>query len=263
MIQKKFLCKDITAANEVLGEIDRIISETKHKCALISIYEKGVSRQEMESFVGSIKKLGHKELQIAGISLTLVAELMPEGSGLLLNLILTEEADIDVVSVPCAPGEEIEAAAKLRSRLDATDDVKVVELFGSNMALNTTAFMEKAMEGHEDAVLFGTTTIKNLMQKVSVAGNDNSVEVEKIDPGMAGDELIIGNDVLYDGFVAVVFSGKKLNILADYALGWNPVGRRLTVELGDESPMGETVVKTINGLPAVDIYTSQRNVSLL
>ena len=231
-----------------------ILEQTDHRCALVTFYEAGLGAQETESLIGCIKDLGHPELLIAGITETIVAELLPEPLGVLFHLILTDEADIDVICVPCVPGQELEAAQKLRSRLDETDHVKAVELFGSNMALNTTMFMEKAMEGHEDAVLFGTSTIRNLPQKINVEESENTIEVEQVAPETVSNEFIIGNDILYDGFVAVVFSGEDLRVQAEYALGWNPIGRRLPVVLGEKSSKGETVVNTIFGLPAVDIY---------
>ncbi|MBR5377002.1 MAG: response regulator [Lachnospiraceae bacterium] len=253
MIQKKYLCKDIGAAKDAIRQAGEILSETEHRSALITFYEKGFSRREVEDLVADMKDIGRPELMIAGISSTFVAELMPEGMGMHLNLILTDEAKIEVVPVHCIPGEEEEAAGKLKSRLDACGDVRAVELFGSNMALNTTLFIEKSMEGHEDAVLFGTSTIRNLTQKVSVDKSGIVVE-EETGIGAEKDELIVAGDILYDGFAAVVFSGEKLKVRSDYALGWSPVGRRFPVELGDCAYMGETVVDRINGQPAVDIY---------
>ncbi|MBR4718783.1 MAG: response regulator [Lachnospiraceae bacterium] len=251
MIQKKFLCNDMDLVRDAIRKIDGILSERHHKSALITFYEKGFSRQEIDELIGEIKGCGHPELMIAGISATLIAELMPEGTGILLNLILTDEADIEVVTIPCLPGEETGAAGRLKARLDSYDSVRAVELFGSNMALNTTMFMERSMEGHEDAALFGTTTIRNLTQKVSV--EESEIIIEE-DGNLEKDEFIVGDDLLYDGFVAVIFAGEKLMVEADYALGWNPIGRRLPVELGERVARGETVINTINGLPAVDIY---------
>ncbi len=255
MIQKKFLCKDIGAVKEAVGQICGILRDTPHKSALVTFYETGLTRGEIDGLVEDLRRSGTPQLQIAGISLTIIAELMPEGTGVLLNLILTDEADMEVVSVPCMPGEEAEAAGKLRARLDNADNVRAVELFGSNMSINTTRFIEKAMEGHEDVVLFGTSTIRGLMQKITVdEGGDNLIDVEQIDPSSVKEELIFGGEILYDGFVAVVFSGEDLKVRADYALGWNPIGRSLPLELGEDPEMGETVVNRIYGLPAVDIY---------
>ncbi len=254
MIQKRFLCKDLNTAEDAIKQIGDILGSNRHKCAVVTFYEKGFTAQQVESLTGKMKGLGYPELKIAGISATLIAELMPEGTGINLNLILTEEADIDVITLFCRPGEEDEAAGKLRAELGAREHVRAVELFGSNLALNTTRFMERGMEGHEDVVLFGTTTIRNLAQKVSVDESDIIIAKTDMEDGPDKDEFVVGDRLVRDGFVAVIFAGENLQVHSDYALGWKPIGRKFPIELGTEKPCGETVVNTINGLPAVDIY---------
>ena len=254
MIQKKYLCKDYKSAVDSIAAIHNVLSEVSHKTALVTIYEKGFSEQEAASLIRLLKEGGHPELLIAGISLALVAELMPEGTGALINLILTDEADIEVVTIPCMPGEEAAAAASLRDRLDSLQNVRTVELFASNMALNVTRFMVQAMEGHEDVVLFGTATIRNLPVRLSIEETENNVEIEQISLDMVKDEFVVGDTIVPSGFVAVIFAGDKLSVEADYALGWRPIGRSLSLEFGKASSKGETVITAINGMPAVDIY---------
>ncbi|MCR5486225.1 MAG: response regulator [Lachnospiraceae bacterium] len=253
MIQKKYLCRDLDAAMDAAKEIGEVLSDTPHKAALVTIYERGFSQNEIGSLIEALKDCARPEPLITGISCTLIAENMPEGTGIMLNLLLTDEADLEVVSVPCMPGFEKEAASVLRARLDEHGSVKAVELFVSNMALNTTCFMKNAMEGHEDAVLFGTSTIRNLPQKLSTL-EDETVEIEQVGPDQEQNEFVIGNDILFDGFSAVIFAGEKLKVQAEYALGWSPVGRKLNVEFGERTTKGETVITKINGAPAVDIY---------
>ena len=254
MIQKKFLCRDINEAKSKVPEIESIISSNSHKSALITFYEAGLTKSEIESFVGLLRGCGFPELKIAGISIVMVAELMPESTGMLINLVLAEKSDFDIVTVPCNPGEEIAAGKKLRSRLDAIDHVKAVELFSSNMELKTTVFIENAMEGHEDVVLFGTSTMRNIMKRISVEESETVVEVEQVDESMTNDEVIIGDEILYDGFVAVVFSGEELRVESNYALGWKPIGRKLPIELGENPAKGEGIVVSIDSMPAIDIY---------
>ncbi len=251
MIQKKYLCKDLKATDDAIDRIGEVLQNNPHKSAVVTIYEKGFTTDRIETLTKKIRALGESDLRVAGISCTIIAELLPEGCGINMNLILSEDSDIDVITVPCEPGGENEAADMLRNRLDSYKDLKAVELFGSNMTLNTTGFMERAMEGHEDAVLFGTTTLRNLAQKVSVEETEIVVET---DDGPDKDEFIIGDGIVRDGFVAVVFAGKDLRVHADYALGWNPIGRKFPVQLGENELCGETMIKTINDLPAVDIY---------
>ncbi len=252
MIQKRFLCRDLQAAESALEQIRDIISQTRHKSALVTFYETGFSGGEIGSLLSRMKSWEFPKLQTAGISLTVIAELMPEGAGLLLNLILTEEADIEVVKIPCLPGMESEAVEKLRNRLYAHENVRAVEFFCSNMKLRITSFMEKSMEGHEDAVLFGTATTKNLLQKISVEAEENIVE--KVSQDQVREEFVAGDELIPDGFVAVIFAGEKLKVQAKYALGWKPIGRSFSTESSNVTPLGETIVTTINDLPAVDIY---------
>ena len=254
MIQKKILCKDYTEAQDAVKQFADIISGTAHKSALITFYEKGFTRAEAESLISLMKSFGFPELKIAGISITLVAELIPNPSGILFNLILTEEADIDVIAIPCLPGRETEAARVLKARLDGTDNVKAVELFGSNIDINTNLFIRKSMEGHEDAPLFGTATIKNVFKRISIAKGIEQLEVAGVAPDAATDEFICTDEIFSDGFVAIVFSGEKLNVKANYALGWKPIGRRFTPEFETTSAKGVTVITKLNSMPAVDIY---------
>ncbi len=254
MIQKKYLCRNIEEAKGAVKNIGTLLDVTPHKCALVTIYEKGFSKDDIGSVVADIRNTGHPELFGAGISLTLAAEFMPEGVGIVLNVVMTDKADIDVVTIPAFPGDELKAAATLRQRLDEIGSAKAVELFSSNMALNNTRFMKEAMEGHEDVVLFGTSTIRNLPTKLSFEEKENALELEQIAEDQAIDEFVAGSTMLSDGFVAVIFSGEDLNVEANYALGWKGVGRRLNLEFGENPARGETVINKINGMPAVDIY---------
>ncbi len=254
MIQKKFLCKDYTEAEKAIAQMNDVLSETEHKSALITFYEAGFSAKEVEGLTELIRKSGHPELKVAGISITVVAELMPEGRGVLFNLILSDEADFDVLTIPCQPGHELEAAAKAKNRLDAIGNAKAVELLVSNMELNVTKFMENAMDGHEDVVLFGTTNIRNINKKISVEDGEGSIDIEQVSQEMASNEMAYGDGIVIDGYIFVIFYGDKLKVKANYALGWNPIGRNLSVELGENPAKGETVVKTISSMPAVDIY---------
>lgn len=254
MIQKKFLCKDLKAAEETIPQIESILKETKHKAALVTFYESGFSINEVESLMGQIKDCGFPELLIAGLSITVVVELMPEGTGILINLVLTEEADIEVVTLPCLPGEEDKAAEKLNERIASYGDARAVELFVSNMSLKTTSFMEKSMEGHEDVVLFGTSNIRNLPTKLSVEEVEQVVEIEHVESLSEDNQFVYGEKTVRDGFVAVIFAGEELKVKGNYALGWSPIGRRLSPKLGEHAFRGETVIKTINGHRAVDIY---------
>ena len=254
MIQKKYLCKNIEEAKKAVSQIMEVLAETTHKTALITFYETGLPGGEVESLLSLIKNGGHPEVKVAGISATICAELLPDFTGIIFNLILSDESDFDVLTIPCVPGEESKAAEILKAKLDSDKNAKAVELFVSNTELNTTRFMENALEGHNDIVLFGTSNIRNINKRITMDDEENSMDVEQVNQEMLNDELAAGDGIIRDGFVAVVFSGEKLKVKANYALGWKPIGRELPVELGTNPAKGETVVTSILSMPAVDIY---------
>ncbi len=254
MLQKKFVCKDSSAIEDAIEQIAELIRSTTHKSALITFYEKGFTKEEIGALVDRMKGWGFPELQIAGISVALVAENMPEGTGIHLNLVLTEEADIEVVTMPCRPGSEQEASKTLKERMEALPHVKAIELFSSNMELKVTDFMDGALSGRKDIVLFGTSTLRNLMQSISQDEDAEAYAVSQAETGVDKDEFIVGDEILPHGFVAVLFAGEKLHVKSEYALGWKPIGRSFEIELGDNPTKGESVVTKINGRPAVEIY---------
>ncbi|MBR5117000.1 MAG: hypothetical protein IK096_08030, partial [Lachnospiraceae bacterium] len=94
MIQRKLLCEDYASAERAVSQIAEILSGTAHKDALVTFYEKGFTQKQVETLVGMIRNCGFPGLKLAGISVTLNADIMPAGTGMQYNIILTEEADI-------------------------------------------------------------------------------------------------------------------------------------------------------------------------
>ncbi len=253
MKQKNYIFENPEAAEPTLIEIKKFLESNPHKAAVLTVYETGFPRREIERLIDRVRNLGFPELLVAGISILMIADYPPDGMGIRMNLVITEKADIDVVTLPCLPGDEDEAASVLRERLDARPYARVVELFVSSMAFDTTRFIEEAMKGHDEVVLFGTGTIRNLPTKLSIVEDAQGIELEKTE-GPVKDDMVFGYDVLYEGFVAVIFSGEELRADAEYALGWKPIGRKFALELGERIGKGETVVNGIDGSSAVDIY---------
>ena len=64
MIQKKYLCKDYSEAENTIAQINDVLSGTEHKSALLTFYEVGLTSKEAESLVSLIKKDDHPELKI-------------------------------------------------------------------------------------------------------------------------------------------------------------------------------------------------------
>ncbi|MGX8699599.1 MAG: HD domain-containing phosphohydrolase, partial [bacterium] len=68
----------------------------------------------------------------------------------------------------------------------------------------------------------------------------------------------IGETLLTSGFTAMVIAGEHISVAMDYVLGWEPVGREMEVTLEKDVPqadrIGETTIRLIDGVPALEIY---------
>ena len=156
------------------------------------------------------------------------------------NLTVAERSTFHTVQIPCKPNGEQEAAKALSDMLDGIEDVQGVALFPSNISLDVTAFLESVSEGREKIPFFGAMAY----------GKARSWYVDIV----KGSLFSIGETLQDSGFTAVVFAGKDLSVTMDYILGWHPIGRELSVKLGEKSPYGETTLLEIDGHPASDLY---------
>jgi len=252
MIQKDYLIHSPMLIGTVMSDLIDTILSNPHKEALLTIYETGFPKKQIENMVQKIRNTVKAEIKTAGCSLYAIADLHPMGVGVRLNLILTESADIDVVTIPFSPGEEDKAASELRQRLDAFPETRAVEIFFSNMGIGITKVMEKAFRGHEDIGVFGTITSYRMPKGMT----GDTMNILNFGRSMFREnEFAIGDGIISDGLVAVLFAGEKLRVQMNYALGWHPVGRGMPVAFKrDINEPGITSLTEIDGMSAADLF---------
>ncbi len=252
MIQKDYLINNPMLIGTVMGDLRNTVLGHPHKDALITIYETGFPKKQILNLIDKIRNSGIGDVKIAGCSLYAIADLRPMGVGVRLNLILTEETDIDVITIPFKPGEEDSVAEELRSRIDEHPETKAAELFFSNMGIGMTHVMEQAFKGREDIGVFGTVTSYRMPRGMTT----DNLNILNFGRSIFRDnEFAIGDEIISDGLVAVLFSGEKLRVQMNYALGWHPVGRGMPVTIeADREKSGETALTEIDGVRAVDLF---------
>ena len=226
MIQRDYILSNPLTIGKVLGNLVNTIKTTPHKDALLTIYETGFPEAQIAGLIETIKCSAGKDLKIAGISSFAIADSPAMGKGIRLNLILTEHADIEVVTLPCMPGDEDSAIETLRQRLDAHPDAKTIQLFVCDMGLGTTKLMEEVTKGREDVGIFGTMSSRKLPDTMISKGyNIDLFDVFNLGSKILGlNQFAIGEKLITDGFVAVIYSGNELEVRINYALGWHPIG---------------------------------------
>lgn len=254
MIQKNYFAKGPLQAGGVLSIIKKTIVKTPHHDALLTIYEAGYSSVEMKCLIDSIHGL-MPSLKIAGICVLTIMDASSIQKGIRLNLILTESSDIEIIDMSCVQGEEGNAANVLKEKLNATSNPKAVGIFACNMGLNISAFLRKATVDHRDVCVFGSMSTANLQ---GVKEDERGLMAKKAGMGMISQiesGFVIGSDIITEGIVCFILSGEELEVVSEYALGWNSIGRDLELTLDDNNyPYGESCISKIDGEPAVDIY---------
>nr|MCR4611933.1 response regulator [Lachnospiraceae bacterium] len=238
---------------KTINEIKKFVQSTPHEDALLTIYEAGCNVSSVKKMISKIRA-GIDDIKIAAISVLAVADIPPNGLGIRFNLILTESSHVEVVDLPCEPGDEINAGRILRDRLNQIENPRAVELFVCNIELDVRTFLDVASQEYRQMPFFGTLSTRKLPRNITVYANSQNRQLEVTNDIIAKTQFAMGNDLVESGFVAVVFSGEELHVHMKYALGWKPIGRHLNVELADKGGPGETCIARINGKPATDIY---------
>lgn len=262
MIQKDYIIKNPIQVAAAVSGINKLMRDTDYRAALLTVLETGFSELETRTIIESVKRTLPKDLNIVAMSMVAIADIPLNATGIRFNLILTEEASIEMLSLPCKRGEEREAAGRLSGLIESTKDPRAVELFVCSTGLNTTAFLETASHGHEEVGIFGTMTTRR------TPGSTSELLVDHFNIFKVGDVYfdntfcMTQDSVIHEGFIAVLFSGEGLTVQCNYELGWHPIGREMEVEFGDDPILGETVLNRIDGLISVDLFREYLGVEI-
>lgn len=142
-----------------------------------------------------------------------------------------ESSSLSIFSYECRPGREEKTGEKLLKDVENLNDanLKGMLLLSTPISNNSGKIFNTITEKKPGYLIFG---------------------------GGAGDYANTRNTLVFDGekcfskgIVAVIFSGKNLNIELLTNLGWYPLSKEMTI-----TEVGEMSVKTIDNKPAFSVY---------
>lgn len=136
------------------------------------------------------------------------------------------------------------AGLELGQKVAAMHDARAALVMGT-MDANFSKFLDAFVCGNENLVVFGAMTgsVKQIGEEVSIASTALLAEGKQ-------KYYLMGNEVMEQGIVVVVFCGENLSVRADYVLGWKPIGKEMVIT----ETLGNNVISTLDNMPAVDIY---------
>ena len=244
MIQKSYL---VASEAELLGMIDQLkadLSYLKAKTKFAQFFLSRFDAVEAQTIVYVLKK-SLPDIQIVGMSLygdPFVG--LNTAKTIQCNFCFFEASDVTVLTYDCKTMRNEDVTADFQKRLHAIPQAKGVLILASGIALNCSYFMEALTNGHDDIPFFGAVS------------NISTTDVGAIEPYAFGDSFVTV------GLVVAIFSGEALHFYTESLLSWNPIGKEMTVTSCSQSNgvIGDTLIKTIDGIPATDIYKKYLNV---
>ena len=240
MIQKNYQFDSIEHAVTGLSLIRDEINSAAFKDSLMLIFTTKINGGEAAELIKSVREV-LPEIKIAGMSEFMSYEDYWDRK-IKINIMLSEEASFYVEQIECLPGDEEMAAAQLRDKMDWIPSIKGVGLFPSGTELSVSKFIEITGKNYENLPVFGAMACTDIQVMQNAKGS--------LDKEVFG----IGEKIMPHGFTAVIFAGEKLNVMMDYVLGWKPLGKDLSIKLGEKKNYGEGCIELIDGKPAVEIY---------
>lgn len=239
MFQKTYVLDDSLAPDEM----DRIIADDpRYKscgACLMQVYEPICDPE----FIAHRMRLQREILPKAHIvGMTTLGPIGPETEvprDPMVTVLYFEESGFDIHLFDCHDIDPHEAGKRLCQAIASTEHVKGVLLLTADAMLSPTPVIEELEAQYPRISVFGAQA------GTAVLGNDQSM-------------VFTSSEICTRGILAVVFHGENLHITTDYNLGWQPIGREMTVtEMGDDG-----YVKAIDHEIATDVYQKYLDVAL-
>ena len=254
MLQKNYeICLPVSRQQEVRTEIKPFLAEIKERatnlkssCLYLHIIFSGFKMETGRQLYEEIKAC-LPEAVTTGMTETLFVQKL-EQVKLQINAMFWEDTRVELLEYKGRPADYAAEGHRFGELVSAMPDVKAAAVYCSGVGTQFTKFLNGVAEANNHSVIFGA--VVSMLEDLTSAP-ENSQNLFSLARGMEKSySFIFGRDFLPSGIVVAVFCGQNLHVMADYVLGWKPVGKELEVT----EMVGDTCVAKLNGMPATDIY---------
>ncbi|MCR5084205.1 MAG: response regulator, partial [Succinivibrionaceae bacterium] len=179
----------------------------------------------------------------------------PSSHAAVITVDFFESSQVAVLSAPCAGEGYAALGRRLGERLDALPWVRAVEVVSSGPTLHFERFLEELSHGREAVCFFGSEA--GYVERGPCGRGAPGPLAQGLTPGQGKERVVLGEDgPLTEGVSLLAYCGEALRVKGEALLGWNPIGKELTIT----SMAGDYCVETIDGLPAASIFERYLNV---
>ncbi len=245
MIQKNYRSKDLGELRWNLEEIASSEEYRKSQTVLAQVYIESWEEQKITNVISLVEMNLSKAIVVGSTNMNReiyftksdTTAIEAGRDTVVIDLLCFESTTVDVHAFDNNVTSELVAGGKLGNLLSKESDVKGVYLLAAGTGLAIEDFLTMATVENTDIVFFGQ----------SASGEYKKTQ----DVGSLHDGMIYyRNQMIYQGFLAVVLKGKDLHIRTGYNFGWTPIGKKMTIT----KMTGEKIVAEIDGVPAADVY---------
>ncbi len=249
--------EDMQRMEALLDKIRKSHAYQQSRCVYIKLLMGQVPRDNA-SEIDSLVRRRLLKATVTGMCLTMAIQETAE-IYVLMSVFYFEQTRVTILHHEGPPAKYDAAGRAFGHKISQMKDARAVEMFAIVLNIDLAPFILGISEENPEIPFFGS--LAGMNHNLDANGNAESFfDQEKINVVFMKKlpiECYIFGEGIYDhGIVMAVFSGEELHVRADYLLGWNPLGKEMTIT---EAP-STICAATIDGIPAVKIFQKYLNV---
>lgn len=213
-----------------LGRSETKFAVASSRSVLVQIYTGVCEERWICDLVGSVRQHIPAATIAGATTFGEIREAQAMTGGTVVILSCFQSATVEALQLPCTAGQEERAALVLADNLRrAPEPIKAVLLLATTLSLDATALLSHLFATMPGLPLFGGGAGDNGALQQSFVFSDNGV--------------------IQEGLVAIAVCGGTLEIIRHTYLGWEPMGKAMTV-----TQVSGLTLHTLDGAPAFDVY---------
>ena len=201
---------------------------------LFQIFTSQTDEKVLHSIVDIIKKDSPTSVILGSTTVGGILEDAPYSGSTIISVSVFENTTLNPIIINCNPGSEYAAGYDLIKTINKQSNIAGVMLFSTPMTLDVSAIFKGMSTEYFSFPVFGGGT-----------GAYNSADHSII---------FCENDFYNQGLIALLFISKDLQIYTDTFLGWNSLGKEMTITETDG-----LILKKIDDISAFHIYKKYLN----
>ncbi|MCR5537143.1 MAG: diguanylate cyclase [Succinivibrio sp.] len=247
MRQLNLIYEDFQSAIESLHIIKEYLPSDPAVRMVFHLYTAKLSLQQAELITACLGKLAPLSPVIGLSEFPVINPKDPPGR-IRVNVLISEHSEFFPFQLACERGQEQAAAQRLIGQLKQLKALKGIELYSANQLFDTVTFVQSLGEAFSDVPIFGS-----LSKSASFINGRVTV-----DP----DSFSIGSELSTTGISVLAYCGESLEVSMQLLQSWKPIGRSLEIELDAEPPLGTSAIRTIDHLPATEVFHKYLGVNI-